>query len=301
MGKWYYLNAAAEKIGPISDLTLKKLADNNVINQLTTLITEDGTQMIEAGSLVGLFPEEDLFSSGVHDRYVSLAPPPQKKESGIRQPAPPTPNSAALRPPMPPPAPWDSSAAIPVLPPVQAVNSPTPPTAWTSGVQFPTTWQSEGTPIDSGPLPPRRGGNFFGGLGSEFLIVLLFLSVVLKIARVAIALAPGFTTSVADLPNHQNVANFFSEDLAGDFSTAPRPAGLLPPKTFAPPVQRPAPDSLVQQPVLEPVPPSPNPSAFERVNMFGEVEEEPPQPVVEKKTTPLPGSFLEDRSYQPME
>lgn len=56
MQKWYYINASMDKVGPVTQQALKVLVENGLIGRRTALIAEDGTHMIEAEKIPGLFP-----------------------------------------------------------------------------------------------------------------------------------------------------------------------------------------------------------------------------------------------------
>ncbi len=220
MGKWYYLNTSLDKVGPISSTALKSLADNGVIDPLTTLISEDSSQMFEAGNVPGLFPETDPFASGIHEREIplSLTPPKKNPSTGSShipsggydgQSSPPPilaePSRSIVPPPLPipppiPGSPWDS-AAVP------------PSAAWASGVLLPTTLQSVGIPVERVPTPSQQRTGTLFVFRPQFLIILLVLSVLLKIVRIGVALTPVSSVEVAAASKHREISRFFSEDL----------------------------------------------------------------------------------------
>ena len=184
MEKWYYLNASLEKVGPISSSALKLLADSGVIDPLTTLISEDGTRMYEAGDVGGLFEGVDPFASETHKREMPKHTPPT-----------PPPTSTSRVPPAPPP--------FPLPPPIQ--TPPSVPDVWSSGIAFPTPLSSAGPTVDrqtpsahavasKGSIGCLGGHNCFGFIIA--LIVLLLVLLLLKVGRVVVSLTPEPTAKI---------------------------------------------------------------------------------------------------------
>lgn len=125
--KWYYLNAALEKVGPVSLQALKIWAADGLINSKTTLMTEDG-KMFEAASLQDLAPF--LLSP------VPVTPPPKKVAS---------PASSVSRPiqsqtPVQTQTAASSSGTYPVPPPTKLQVE----IDWNSNIIFPTPLESTG-------------------------------------------------------------------------------------------------------------------------------------------------------------
>ena len=109
--KWYYINASMQKVGPITSQALKVLAGNGIITRTTTLIVEDGSQMVEAGQVKGLFPEQSSSSSpGSANTSASSMIPPVTTATSHGQPT----ND-----------PWNMSANVNPFPTSQVSN-----TAW---------------------------------------------------------------------------------------------------------------------------------------------------------------------------
>ncbi|MDR1140639.1 MAG: serine protease [Planctomycetaceae bacterium] len=54
-GKYFYVNAVGEKVGPVSFTALRSLANANILTPSATIITEDGQETYEARAIPGLF------------------------------------------------------------------------------------------------------------------------------------------------------------------------------------------------------------------------------------------------------
>lgn len=135
--KWYYLNASMQKVGPITSKALKSLAESGAIRPDTTLITEDGTKVVSAGKVKGLFPEGNAQSAPAPAASVASQPP-----------APPVlPVASPSVVPMPEPMSFDFPASDPFA------NLPT------SSTPDGPDWNSLGTAVSTAPAPqPAQTG-----------------------------------------------------------------------------------------------------------------------------------------------
>ena len=238
MGKWYYLNAALEKVGPVAPQVLKTLAENGIIVPSTTLISEDGNKTYEAGRVKGLFTAAEPTAPGTHHYAVPVSPPPVL-------PLPPSSPSPA--------SPWDSF-------PAQFANPPSSPQIsfpnnWSSSFEFPTTAQSTGPTIPYQPQSRRSQSGFPAGKVIGFVVALICLLALVKIGMVVVRLAQAVPETAVSADNNET-ADLFSEDLAvtspialrppdpehtasraDQKSTTPNPVGLPPRRNSVSPAQ----------------------------------------------------------------
>ena len=214
MGKWYYLDASLEKIGPVSAPVLKTLAANGVINRLTTLISEDGSKMYEAGNVKGLFTESS-----------SVAPSVPPKSAPV----------PVVSPPPLPAAPWNSFEPQVETPSVF-------PNLSSSGFDFPFPTQSVGPTIAYQPQSSRSVSrtSFGFGIRLEFIILMLCLSVLVKVGRVVAFLSSGpATASVVAEEEQPEDAHAMIAFQAAPSVNPPTPAA--PNRVVPPPSPRPTP------------------------------------------------------------
>ncbi|MDR2706985.1 MAG: trypsin-like peptidase domain-containing protein [Planctomycetaceae bacterium] len=106
-GKYFYINAVGEKVGPVSFIALKSLAKANVLAPSATIITEDG-QRDEARTIQGLF--DDVTTAH------SLTPLPNSPTRPLASPKPTRHYHAPPAPAMPlaPPTPFESAVPLPI-------------------------------------------------------------------------------------------------------------------------------------------------------------------------------------------
>ncbi len=177
--KWYYLNPSLQKVGPITSKVFKVLADNGSIQPDTTLITEDGSKVIPAGTVKGLFPEK-ASSTVPREEPIDLALTPMPTS----QPSPATPQP----PPPPPVLPVNQPMAAPAHQASPFDQMPDP------FAQFPLTsmpatpmpqggYQAGGYSAQPYPAASSSSNNLLivlaGGLGI-FLVMILFFFLMTK-------------------------------------------------------------------------------------------------------------------------
>ena len=261
MGKWYYLNASLERVGPITSQTLKVLADNGIINQLTTLISEDGTKMYEAGDVQGLFSEVDLFAPGIHDRDI----PTTIWQASFKKPTVGKPQIPSMV----------SCSVSPSLPPSPPTSSA--PDAWASGVMFPGPLSPTGPTIKRKRPPRHSNTRLFIGIGSGLFIVFICVAAVLEIRRVVVSSQRNSTTD-ATVVDQQKNTELFNENLVSPLFDDMATSVPMPPI--------PAPPSIPQRSVRNEWtvrPPSqksvtPQTAEKKRPTWFDDPEPEPPEP-----------------------
>lgn len=126
--RWYYVDSSLEKVGPITSVALKSLAENGLIRPDTTLYNEEGTKSFPANTVNGLFDEvEELepFHSGIIEKAAAEAPPIQPIPSFPVN----DPNVSSItpvtKPPVPPKSPLETGIMYPEeFPSIQSVGAP---------------------------------------------------------------------------------------------------------------------------------------------------------------------------------